>query len=148
MAGFSDRFESDLLRLILAAKGIAEIADNTATSAATAIWVSLHTADPGDSSGEQGELETTQAQYTRIGVARTTAGWTISTTGGAASPTANIDFPQGTDTSTGTYTHAGLGMASAATSGVLFASGALSPNINYSQNVTPRITTGSSFTLD
>lgn len=149
MAGFTDRLESDILQLLLAAKTITNIADNTAASPNTAIWVALHTADPGDTA-TAGTNETNYTGYTRIATSRTTsaAGWNISTSAGNASPNANIDFPMATSTSTGTITHASLVLTSATTAGVMIASGALSANINYSQNVIPRLTTSSSFTLD
>ena len=146
MAGFSDTYEAAILNLLLAAKAIANIADNAAAAPATVVWVSLHTADPGDT-GTQGTNESAYAGYTRISVARTTGGWTVTGVTGA-SPVAAITFPQATSTSTSTITHAGIGLSSATTAGILIASGALSPTINISQNVTPSLTTGSSFTLD
>lgn len=155
MAGFADRMEADLLRLLLNATAIVEIADNAASSPITALHVSLHTADPGDT-GSQGTNEiipggTDYTEYTRIATSRTTVGWSIpDSTLGAASPSTNIDFPQHTATSTVTVTHAAIGYTSAATgtTAKIIASGTLSPTINISQNVTPRLTTGSSFTLD
>lgn len=145
MAGFSDTFENSILNLVLAAQGIAEIADNTATSATTELWVSLHTADPGDT-GTQGTNETSYTGYARVAVARTTGGWAVAS--GGASPVADIGFGQATSTSTGTLTHCAIGLTSATTDGTIIASGTISPNINYAQNVTPNLTTGSSFTLD
>jgi len=149
MAGFSDTLESQILNLILAGKTITNLADNTATTPSTALWIALHTADPGDT-GTQGTNETNYTGYTRIATSRSTAagGWNVSTSVGTASPNAAITFPQATSTSTGTLTYASIGLSSVTTGGTIIASGALSPSINYSQNVTPQITTGSSFTLD
>lgn len=146
MAGFSDTYESNILKLLLNATAIANIADNTATAPATVLWVSLHTADPGDT-GFQGTSESAYTGYTRISVARTTAGWTVGAAGNA-SPVAAVTFPQATSTSTSTVTHAAIGLSSATTAGIIIASGALSPTISISQNVTPSLTTSSSFTLD
>jgi hypothetical protein len=146
MAGFSDTFESDLCKLIFNATAISNVADNAATAPLTNLWVSLHTADPGDT-GTQGTNEGGYTAYTRISVARTTAGWTV-TGVTTVSPVANIDFPQVATTSTGTFTHAAIGVTSASTAGKIIAAGTISPNINFSQNVTPRLTTASSFTLD
>ena len=146
MAGFSDNYEADILNIYLAAKNLTTdlaIASTTITS----LWMGLHTADPGDT-GTQGVSEGGYAQYTRIAVNRSTTGWAVSTSVGSASPVANIDFPQNTSTSTGTFTYGSIGITSASTSGKIIASGALSPSVNFSQNVTPRLTTGSSFTLD
>ena len=145
MAGFSDTTETNILSIYLTATAIANIADNAASSPSTAVWVSLHTADPGDT-GTQGTNEASYTGYTRIAVSRTTGGWTVAS--GAASPVAAITFPQATSTSTSTITHATIGMTSATTDGIIIASGTVSPNINISQNVTPNLTTGSSFTLD
>lgn len=145
MAGFSDTFENDLCKLIFNAVAITNIADNAAASPLTNLWCALHTADPTDA-GTQGSNEGGYAQYTRISVARTTVGWVV--TNNSVSPVANIDFPQNTSTSTGTFTHASIGVTSASTSAKYLAAGTISPNINFSQNVTPRLTTASSFTLD
>lgn len=145
MAGFSDTFENDVCKLIFNAVAISNVADNAASAPLTNLWCSLHTADPADS-GTQGASEGGYAQYTRISVARTTAGWVV--TNNSVSPVANIDFPQNTSTSTGTFTHASIGVTSASTAGKILAAGTISPNINFSQNVTPRLTTASSFTLD
>ena len=145
MAGFSDTYENDLTALIFNAVAITNMADNAASAPLTNLWVTLHTADPTDS-GVMGDDEGGYAQHTRISVARTTAGWVVAS--GAASPVANIDFPQNTSTSTGTFTHASIGVTSASTDATIIASGAITPNINFSQNVTPRLTTSSSFTLD
>lgn len=147
MAGFSDRTESDILQLWLANKAIAQVASTATSSAFTNTWVALHTADPGDT-GTQGTNESTYAAYTRIAVARTTTGWATSTSAGNASPVAAINFPQNTATSTATFNYASIGWSSATTDGTIIASGSLNPAINLSQNVTPQLTTGSSFTLD
>jgi len=151
MSGFSDRFEYDILQLLLCAKPITNIADNAGSSPSTAIWVALHTASPADD-GTQGTNEVGLTAYTRIAVARTTGGFVVtsgsSATKASASPVSAIDFPTLTSTSTGTATHASLGLSSAATAGVIIAHGALSVAINLGQNVTPRITTASSFTLE
>jgi len=147
MAGFSDTFETDLCKIIFNAVAIANIADNAAGSPLTNLWVALHTADPTDS-GTQGNSEGGYTQYTRISVARTTGGWVVSTGGGNVSNVANVDFPQNTSTSTGTFTHASIGVTSSSTGSKIIAAGTISPSINFSQNVTPRLTTSSSFTLD
>ena len=142
---FGSTLESDVLNLLLAAKAIANIADNAAAAPLTVTWISLHTADP--SSGTQATSELAVTGYLRTSVARTTAGWTVSGSGPAsASPVAAINFPLCTSTSTGTVTNWSIG-ASSAGAGKLIAQGTLSPSIQISQNVTPQITTGSSVTL-
>lgn len=142
MAGFGDTFENDLCKFIFNAVDISGIGASTGI---TNIWLGLHTADPTDA-GLQGDSEGGYPQYTRKSVVRTAGGWVV--TNNSVSPVASIDFPQNTSTSTGTFTHASIGVTSAAAGGKILAYGAISPTINFSQNVTPRITTGSSFTLD
>ena len=138
-------FEADLLNLFLCAKAIANIADNAAASPSTNTWIALHTADP--SSGNQATSEVALTGYTRVGVIRSTAGFTVTGSGPAtASPVSAITFPQLTSTSTGTATHWSIGTSSAGT-GKLLASGAISPTISMAQNVTPQLTTASSITL-
>lgn len=147
MAGFSDDFECMVTNMILSGKQIISSAFIAPATGSSLIWCALHIADPGDS-GTQGVSEGGYTAYARVSVPRTTAGFVCSTSVGQGSPGAAITFPQVATTSTGTFTHFSLGEASATTSGRIIASGALSPTINFSQNVTPSVTTGSSFTLD
>lgn len=91
---FGNTTENDLLRLIYNATAIANLADNAATSPLTQLAVALHTADP----GEAGTMLTSEVAYTgyaRVNVNRNSGGWTV--TNNSVSPTANIDFPQRTD---------------------------------------------------
>lgn len=136
-------FENDLLKLIFNATAIANIADNAATSPLTNLYVSLHTADPGET-GDQTTSEAAYTSYARVAVARTTGGWTV--TNNSVSPAANIDFPAGTGGS-GTATHFGVGTA-ASGAGKLLYSGTLTPNIAMGNGITPRITTASTITED
>lgn len=53
-------FENDWLLLIFNATAIANIADNAASAPLTNLYVSLHTADP----GEAGDQTTNEAAYT------------------------------------------------------------------------------------
>jgi hypothetical protein len=145
MAGFADTFENDLCKLLFNGTAIANIADNAAAAPSTNLWLSLHETDPTDT-GTQGSGETAYTGYTRIGVARTSTGFVV--TGNSVSPNVNVDFPQATSTSTGTLAYASIGLTSNSTGGTIIASGAITPTIAYGQNVTPRLTTGSSFTLD
>lgn len=143
MAGKSDTFENDLLKLIFNATAIANMADNAATSPLTNLYVSLHTADPTDA-GTQTSNETSYTGYARVSVARNGTGWTI--TGNSVSPTANIDFPQCT-AGTATITHVGVGTASSGAGKLLYA-GAVTPSIAVAAGVVPRITTASTITED
>lgn len=150
MAGFADSAEYGIMNLVMCGKAWANFADNAAVSPTTALWVGLHSADPTDS-GTQASNEISLTGYTRVATSRSTGagGWTLSTAGGviSVSPTANIDFPTLTSTSTGVATHASIGLSSSG-AGILIASGALSASINLGLNVIPRLTTASSFTLD
>lgn len=138
-----DTFENDWLKLIFQATAIANIADNAASSPLASLYVSLHTADPGEA-GSQTTNETTYTSYARVAVARTAGGWTV--TGNSVSPVATINFPACTG-GTATITHAAVGTA-ASGAGKLLYSGALSPNIAVSTGVTPQIATTSTITED
>lgn len=140
MAGKSSTFENDFLKLIFNAVTIAGLARDDAGSYTT-LYVSLHISDPGES-GVQTTNETAYGSYTRIGVARTSGGWTV--TASSVSPVANIDFPQCT-ASTATITHVGIGTL-AAGAGKLLWSGAVTPNIAVAPGVVPRITSASTIT--
>lgn len=136
-------FENDLLKLIFNATAIGNIADNAASSPLTNLYVSLHTADPGEA-GDQTTSEISYTGYARVAVARTTGGWTV--TNNSVSPVANIDFGACTAGS-GTATYFAVGTASSG-AGKLLYSGAISPSIAVSSGVTPRLTTASTVTED
>lgn len=138
-----DTFENDLLRLIFNGTAIANIADNAATSPLTNLFVSLHTADPGEA-GSQTTSETAYTSYARVSVARTTGGWTV--TANSVSPVANIAFPSCTG-GTATITHFGVGTATSG-AGKLLYKGTVTPNISVSTGVTPTLTTASTITED
>lgn len=137
-------FENDLLQLIFNATAIANIADNAATSPLTNLYVSLHTADPGEA-GDQTTNETAYTGYARVAVARTSGGWTVSAN--SVSPVANIDFGECTAAPGAAVTHAAIGTASSGTGKVLY-KGALSASITMATGVIPRIATGSTITED
>ena len=150
MAGKSDKFEYDFLRLTFNAIAITNIA---ATAGTTQLWVGLMTADPtdaGSTAAEGGYAAYTRVKTDRSSVAST--GWGVSSGTGAANasvaPVTNLDFSQNTATTTGTFTHFGVFPSSdaQASSGLYY--GTISPNINWSQNTTPRVTTSSSITED
>lgn len=136
-------FENDLMKLIFNATAIANIADNAGTSPLTNLYVSLHTADPGEA-GDQTTSEAAYTSYARVAVARSSGGWTV--TNNSVSPAANIDFPAGIGGS-GTATHFGIGTASSG-AGKLLYSGTVTPNIAMGNGITPRITTASTITED
>jgi len=137
----SNTFENDWLKLIFNATAIANLADNAASSPLTNLYVSLHTADPGEA-GDQSTNEVSYTSYARVAVARTAGGWTV--TNNSVSPVANIDFPAASGGS-GTVTYFGVGSASSG-SGVLYYSGTVTPSISVTSGVTPRLTTASTIT--
>lgn len=138
-----DTYENDLLKLLFNATAIANVADNAATSPLTNLYVSLHTADPGEA-GNQTTSEIAYTSYARTAVARTTGGWTV--TANSVSPVANIDFVAGTGGS-GTATYFAVGSASSST-GKIFYSGTVTPNIVTGNGITPRLTTATAITED
>jgi len=137
-------FENDFLKLIMNATAIANIADNAATAPITNLFVSLHTADPGEA-GDQTTSETAYTGYARVAVARTTGGWTV--TANSVSPVANIDFGQCTASPGAAVTHGAIGTLTSGTGKVLY-KGSLSATIAMAVGVIPRIGTGSTITED
>lgn len=127
-----DTFENDWMKLIFNATAIANIADNAATSPLTNLYVSLHTADPGES-GSQTTSEATYTGYARVAVARTSGGWTVSTN--QAVNVSTITFGQCTAGSN-TITYFAIGTASSGAGKILY-SGALASSLAVSVNVTP-----------
>lgn len=138
MAGKSDAFESDVLKLTFQATAIANIADNAATSPLTNLYVSLHTADPTDA-GNQSSNEATYTGYARVAVARTSGGWTVSGTTQVANA-ATINFPQCTAGSN-TVTYAAVGVAVSGATKILYA-GALTSSLTISAGITPSFAAG------
>lgn len=139
----SDALENDLLKLIFNATPIANLADNAAASPLTQLFMSLHTADPGEA-GTEATSEISYTGYARVGVNRNSGGWTV--TGNSVSPAANVDFGA-CSAGSATATHFAVGVASSGATKVLY-KGALSPTIAVAAGVTPRITPASAITED
>lgn len=137
-------FENDLLKLIFNATAIANMADNAASSPITNLYVSLHTADPGEA-GDQTTSETAYTGYARVAVARTSGGWTV--TGSSVSPAANIDFGECSASPGNAITHFGIGTASSG-AGKLLYKGTVTPNVTVAVGVIPRLKTTSTITED
>jgi hypothetical protein len=136
----SNTFETDLLNLIFLNTDITLIGDaaglqNSAT--AGSLYVSLHTADPGEA-GTQTSSETSYTNYARVAVARTGAGWTVS--GNTASNAALVQFAQCGVTGA-TLTHFGVG-TDASGAGKLLYSGALTPSLAVSSGIQPQFAAG------
>jgi hypothetical protein len=97
------------------------------------LYVSLHTADPGEG-GDQSTSEATYTGYARVAVSRDSGGWTV--VGPLASNVAQIQFGLCTAGSE-TITHFAVGTASVGAGQILY-SGALNSSIAVSNNVQPQ----------
>jgi len=145
----SDAFEYNFLRQTFNGTAVSNV---TATGGTTSLWMALCTADPGDAGSTANEGG--YAAYARVLTDRSTAanGWAVtsgtSAASASASPVGNVDFPQVATTSTGTFTHFVVYPSSASVAAAGLYNGTVTPNINFSQNVIPRLTTGSSITED
>lgn len=112
---FGSTFRNDLALLIFNATAIANIADNAASSPLTNLQVALHSAYV-DASGNQTTNEISYTGYSRVAVARTNGGWTV--TGNLIVPVATIGFGACTAGSA-TAMFATIGTASTSTGKVL-----------------------------
>lgn len=139
----SNALETAILGLLFNATAIADLAENDTSSPAGNLYVSLHTADPGEA-GTQNTSEVTYTSYARVAVVRTSGGWAVSNN--AVAPVAAITFPAGTGGS-GTATHFGVGTLSSG-AGVLLYSGAITPNIVTGNGITPELSTATNITED
>jgi hypothetical protein len=142
----SNVFENGLLLLVFnnaAFTGVGDAGGLLPSAAAGSLFVSLHTADPGEAA-DQTTSEIGYTSYARVAVARSGAGWVV--TANSVSPAAAITFPLGTGGS-GTATHFGVGTATSG-AGKLLYSGAISPTIVCGNGVTPRLGTGTVITED
>ena len=122
-----------LLALVFNATSWSGIADNTATSPQTNLYLSLHTADPGVGNA-QTTNETTYTNYVRVPVIRTTAGWTVSTN--TAVNAALIQLAQCGATGA-TVTHVAIGTAISGAGNVLY-SGALNSSLAVANGIQPQ----------
>lgn len=108
---------------------------NSAT--AGSFYVSLHSSDPGEA-GDQTTNEVAYTSYARVAVARTSGGWTRTTS--TMANTALVQFPQCTG-STATATHFGIGTDSSGT-GNLLLKGALTSSLSISTGIQPQFAAG------
>jgi hypothetical protein len=106
------------------------------------LYISYHTADPGEA-GTQLTNEAAYPDYARVGIVRTSAGWTV--TGNQSTNLLEATFPEcnaSFGASTETETHIGIGTA-ATGAGQLLYKGALTQSIIVSALQTPRFPIGS-----
>ncbi|MFL6863452.1 MAG: hypothetical protein ACJ8DZ_10660 [Allosphingosinicella sp.] len=144
----SNAFETAFLALVFNNSNIANVGDATGvrgSSAAGSLYVSLHTADPGEA-GDQSTSEISYTGYARVAVTRDGSHWTVA--GNSVSPAADIDFPKSTGGTGGIITHFGVG-TSASGAGTLLYSGTYTPNQTVASGVIPRLEmTGTAITED
>lgn len=142
--GASNTFETGILKLVLQNKQFATIGTTQGLPPSTAngsVYVSLHTADPGDA-GNQGTNEVSTGSYqnyARQAIARTTSAWTVS--GNNAYNTTALDFPACGAAGSTSLTHFGIGQSSSGAD-PLFFSGALSSTLAVSNGITPSFAAG------
>jgi hypothetical protein len=122
--------ENDLMEYIFKATAIS-------WDGSTNLYLSLHTADPGEG-GNQTTNEATYTSYARVAVARSGSGWTV--TGNTAENAALVQFPQCTGGSN-TITHVAVGTASTSTGQILY-SGALASSLAVSSGIQPQFAAG------
>jgi len=145
----SDTFENDWMLLLFNNTAIANIGDVAglrATTTAGTFWVSLHTADPGDT-GTAITSETAYTGYARQSVNRASGAGGFTVTANSVSPTTNVDFPECTAVPGAAITHFGI-VNTVSGAGKLLYSGTVTPNITMAVGVIPRIKTTSTITED
>lgn len=143
----SNACENSLLLLIFNNTDFALIGDAAGlqnSAAAGSLYLSLHTADPGEA-GDQTTSETAYTAYARQAVARSGAGWVV--TGNSVSPAADTTFPECTASPGAAITHFGCGTDSSG-AGVLLYSGTLTPNVAMAVGVAPKIKSTSTIVED
>ena len=136
----TNAFETSLLTLLFNNTNIANIGDATGVRGSTAagsMYISLHTADPGEA-GTQTTSEATYTSYARVAVARSGAGFTIASAN--VSNAAVVTFPTCTAGSN-TITHFGIGTASSGAGDLLF-KGALTASLAVSAGIAPQFAVG------
>jgi hypothetical protein len=137
----SNAFENAFLQLVFHGTTIANIADDAGTDPLLDLYVSLHTAGP----GEAGTQETSEAAYTdyaRVAVERSSSGWTV--TDNVVSPAAIVQFPECSG-STSEVTHFAVGTAETG-AGVILYYGEVTPTLLISTGIQPQIGTGTTIT--
>lgn len=136
----TNAFETALLALIFNNTDLANVGDAAGlqnSAAAGVFYVSLHTADPGET-GAQNTSEATYTGYARVSVARSAGGWTVS--GNNVSNAAAVTF--GTCTAgANAITHFGIG-SDVSGAGNLFFKGALTATYNTAVGNAPQFNIG------
>lgn len=143
----SNSAETNLLKLIFQNTTWAGVGDATGivgSTTAGSLFNGLATADPGET-GDQTTSEISYTGYSRVAVARSSGGWTV--TNNSVSPAAIISFGAMTAGTGGTAGWWTVGKSTSGAGELLF-SGAISPTISVVNGVTPQLATGSAITID
>ncbi len=133
--------ETNLLKIIFQNVAWANVGDAGGilpSATAGSLYVSLHTADPGET-GDQTTSEATYTNYARVAVARSSGGWTVS--GNTVSNAALVTFPACGVTGN-TVTYFVIGRASGTGAGEIIVSGALSASLIVNSGITPSFAIG------
>ncbi len=136
----TNAFETALLTLYFNNTDHANIGDAAGlqnSAAAGSFYISLHTADPGET-GTQTTSETAYTGYARQAVPRSAAGWTV--TGNTADNTAVVTFPTGGATGS-LVTHFGVGTDLSGAGNLLF-KGVLTASLQVNSGITPSFAAG------
>lgn len=125
-------FENDVLKIAFNQTLAAHLGVLSTTGNAN-LYLSLHTADPGES-GNQQTSECAYGSYARVAVTRNAdqSGWTVS--GNQATNTAVANFPECSSGSE-TVTHFAIGTVSSGAGQILY-KGALTASRNVSTGIT------------
>jgi hypothetical protein len=132
--------EADLLELIFLNVDFAHIGNAgglRGSTSAGSFYISLHTADPGES-GNQTTNEASYTGYARVAVARSGSGFTLTTS--TISNTALVQFAQCTGGSN-TLTHFGIGTDLSGSGNLIF-KGALTSSLSVSNGIQPQFAAG------
>ena len=136
----SDNAENHALLLLFNNTNWSNVGDATGLRGSTtagSFYISLHTANPGET-GTQTTSEAAYTNYSRVAVARSSGGWTVSTN--QASNAAALSWPQsGSGPETETYFIVGRDSSGAGES--LFY-GALTSSLVVNNNITPTAAIG------
>jgi hypothetical protein len=107
------------------------------STSAGSFYISLHTADPGES-GSQSTNEASYTGYARVAVARSVSGFTLVTS--TISNAALVQFAQCTGGSN-TLTHFGIGTESSGSGNLIF-KGSLTSSLSVSTGIQPQFAAG------
>jgi hypothetical protein len=107
------------------------------STSAGSFYISLHTADPGES-GSQSTNEASYTGYARVAVARSVSGFTLVTS--TISNAALVQFAQCTG-GTNTLTHFGIGTDLSGAGNLIF-KGSLTSSLSVSTGIQPQFAAG------